>query len=105
MDSLGHGSIKDLLSLAKSQAGSTTQATFAAAALALITNGAKATSAGAAVGQASVVEAARQALLKAPVLSELHDWTNWRLLFQQELGSLSDFVQQQCRIIPGSAVS
>ena len=84
------------------QAGSLSQATFSAAALALSTNSAKASSAGAALGQASVTHTARQALLKAPMLCELHDWTNWRLLFQQELGHLSDFVQHQGKTSTGS---
>ena len=29
------------------------------------------------------------------MLSELHDWTSWHLLFEQELGALPDFLQEQ----------
>lgn len=95
MEALGHGNAARLISLAQAQADSTPQKVLSAAALAACSGSTYASNAGQALGRPSTAEDARKCLLKAPMLSELHDWSSWHLLFELELGSLSSFLQEQ----------
>ncbi|DBA85049.1 TPA: hypothetical protein ACH3X2_005780 [Trebouxia sp. C0005] len=95
VEALGHGNAARLISLAQAQADSTPQKVLSAAALAACSGSTYASNAGQALGRPSTAEDARKCLLKAPMLSELHDWSSWHLLFELELGSLSSFLQEQ----------
>ena len=95
MEALGHGNAARLISLAQAQADATPQKVLSAAALAACSSSTYGNNAGCALGRPSAAEDARKCLLKAPMLSELHEWSNWHLLFEQELGSLSSFLQDE----------
>lgn len=95
MEALGHGNAAHLISIAQAHADATPQKVLSAAALAACSGSTYANNAGRALGRASAAEDARKCLLKAPMLSELHEWSSWHLLFEQELGSLSSFLQDQ----------
>lgn len=90
--SLGHGTLIDLMSMAQQQAAASTSV-YSAAALAAVRGG-QSSSGSLYTGQLAIVTAAKQALQKAPMLSDLAAWTSWELLFEQELGRLPDFLQQ-----------
>ena len=95
VEALGHGSAAYLIAQAQQQQHTASaQSVLSAAALASAA-GVHAKNSSRYLGQASIVEYACKCLLKAPLLSELHEWTNWQLLFEAELGSLSDFVEQK----------
>lgn len=93
VEALGHGTTAHLISLALTHDDSAAHTILSAAALAKSISTAHSSSGGLAAGRVTAAEDARQCLLKAPMLSELHDWTSWHLLFEQELGALSDFLQ------------
>ena len=95
MEALGHGNAARLLSLAQAQVDAKPQKVLSAAALAACSGSTYANIAGRALGSTSAAEDARKCLLKAPMLSELHEWSSWHLLFEQELGSLFSFLQHQ----------
>ena len=95
MEALGHGNAARLLSLAQAQVDAKPQKVLSAAALAACSDSTYANIAGRALGSPSAAEDARKCLLKAPMLSELHEWSSWHLLFEQELGSLFSFLQHQ----------
>lgn len=95
VEALGHGTTTHLISLAQAQDDSASHTILSAAALAKSISTAHGNSSGLATGRVTAAEDARQCLLKAPMLSELHDWTSWHLLFEQELGGLYDFLQEQ----------
>ena len=95
MELLGHGNIAHLLTLAQVQAASAPPAVLSAAALAASSSAVYAKHADVSLGRASAVNDACKCLLKAPMLSELHEWSSWHLLFEQQLGSLFDFLQDQ----------
>lgn len=95
MEALGHGSTGYLIAQAQQQQQTVSaRSVLSAAALASAT-GAHTKSSCHYLGQGSVVEDACKCLLKAPLLSELHEWTSWPLLFEAELGDLSDFVEHK----------
>ena len=95
VEALGHGAIGRVMTLAQARDDSSPQAVFAAAALATSSSSNRHSTAAPVIGRTSAAESACKCLLKAPMLSELHDWTNWHLLFEQELGPLSDFTRHQ----------
>ena len=95
MELLGHGNIAHLLTLAQAQAASAPPAVLSAAALAASSSAVYAKHADVSLGRASAVDDACKCLLKAPMLSELHEWSSWHLLFEQQLGSLFDFLQDR----------
>lgn len=95
MEVLGHGSTAYLIALAQQQQHTVPAHSVLSAAVLASAAGVHAKNSSHYLGQASVVEYACKCLLKAPLLSELHEWTNWQLLFEAELGSLSDFVEQK----------
>ena len=95
VEALGHGKASRLIDLAQARADSTPQKVLSAAALAACSGSTYVSNAGRALGSPLAAEDARKCLLKAPMLSELHKWSSWHLLFEQELGSLSSFLQDQ----------
>ena len=95
MEALGHGKASRLIDLAQARADSTPQKVLSAAALAACSGSTYVSNAGRALGSPLAAEDARNCLLKAPMLSELHKWSSWHLLFEQELGSLFSFLQHQ----------
>ncbi len=101
VEALGHGNAVRLISLAQAQADSMPQKVLSAAALAACSGSTYANNAGRALGTPSAAEDARKCLLKAPMLSELHEWSSWHLLFELELGSLSSFLQDQGQAASG----
>ena len=106
VEALGHGSTAYLIAQAQQQQHTVSaQSVLSAAALASAA-GVHAKSSSHFLGHASIVDYACKCLLKAPLLSELHEWTSWQLLFEAELGSLSDFVEQKgmCCPMPCCAV-
>ena len=101
VEALGHGSTAYLIAQAQQQQQHTasSQSVLSAAALASAA-GVHARSSNHFLGQAAIMEYACNCLLKAPWLSDLHEWTSWQLLFEAELGSLSDFVEQKGMCCP-----
>ncbi|KAL3160999.1 hypothetical protein ABBQ38_009386 [Trebouxia sp. C0009 RCD-2024] len=95
VEALGHGSTAYLLAQAQQQLQPVSaQSVLSAAALAADAT-AHTKGSGQYVAQGSLSEDACKCLLKAPLMAELHEWTSWRLLFEADLGSLSDFVEQK----------
>lgn len=91
--SLGHGTLANLTQMAQQQPAASTSV-FSAAALAAVRSSQSNSSSSVYSGRLPLITAAKQALQKTPMLSDLATWSSWELLFEQELGRLSEFVQQ-----------
>lgn len=97
MEALGHGGTGYLIAQAQQQQHTISPRSVLSAAALASAAGADTKSSCHYLGQGSIVEDACKCLLKAPLLSELREWSSWQLLFEAELGSLSDFVEHKGR--------
>ena len=95
MEALGHGSTGYLIAQAQQQQQTISACSVLSAAAMASAAGALTKGSCHYLGQGSVVEDACKCLLKAPLLSELHEWSSWQLLFEAKLGSLSDFLEHK----------
>eukprot|EP00775_Hariotina_reticulata_P003173 gene3173-3451_t len=94
---LGHGSVQHLLQLSKAVPANSSKHIWSVHALvAGATSSAQCADAGAAMfgaaDPAAVREAALTCLAAAPVLADLHSWSNWDKVFEPHLGDLVTFV-------------
>lgn len=95
MEALGHGSTAYLLTQAQQQLQPVSALSVLSAAALAADGSAHSKGSCHYVSQGSLSEDACRCLVKAPLLAELQEWTSWRLLFEADLGSLSDFVAQK----------
>lgn len=95
VEALGHGSTAHLLAQAQQQLQPVSAQSVLSAAVLAADASAHTKGSCHYMAQGSLSEDACKCLLKAPLLAELHEWTSWRLLFEADLGSLSDFVEQK----------